>query len=475
MQSWSSQSTGPVHILDLPNEILGEICVYVRGAPCGKEPLQLGDISYSDDGREAIKNTRLVCRKLCEASSHLLIPAISVSMSLSSLARLDQISRHPWIATGVRSVRVVMSFFSTDMAQDFGLFLIIQQEILDRAASLARAKARSQFDLIEVDKCRAILDSWELLDQNSGEIREGSLASDLDREYILIIKHAYEKYQHAFAEQEQMRADGSFVRAVADAMARMPVARCLVIDDGPMPPRLIEPASFAITMATPALFLTSLVQPISWAYAQEHGFDNLPLDGVDQASDTHPIELCSQIPLAVHNAGVMLTDVHYKVVPFSHFSRLIKCDQDLDDLRAAMRQLKSFRIAWPRIPQEDHTLDHEDEMRRLIAFVEAFTDTDSIESIAIDMGHLWPPEIAPLVSAGSLLLTRAWPRLRRLRFSGPLEFRDLEAFFAQTQGRIALDLHRAHLIRGSWAEVIDLVDAKGLPLTIKAPKGVWAE
>lgn len=93
MQSWGRQPTRLLHILDLPNEILGEICAHVRGAP--SEPLELGYINYLDGGQEAIKSTRLVCRKFCEASSHLLLTIISVSMTLSSLAHLDKVSRHP--------------------------------------------------------------------------------------------------------------------------------------------------------------------------------------------------------------------------------------------------------------------------------------------------------------------------------------------------------------------------------------------
>lgn len=37
-------------------------------------------------------------------------------------------------------------------------------------------------------------------------------------------------------------------------------------------------------------------------------------------------------------------------------------------------------------------------------------------------------------------------------------------FFAQAQGAITLDLYQTHLIRGSWAEVMDLLEAQGFPL-----------
>lgn len=103
----------------------------------------------------------------------------------------------------------------------------------------------------------------------------------------------------------------------------------------------------------------------------------------------------------------MLTEVDYNVAPFRNFSHLSRSNQDLDDLKIAMRRLKGFQIAWPSVPRADHTLDDEEGMRHLKAFVEAFTDTDSIESLSIDMDHLWPPEIAPRASAGGLPLTRA--------------------------------------------------------------------
>lgn len=119
MGSEESYSTRPIHLLDLPNEILAHIFVYVRGPPYINEPIWLGTLGYWDGGPKEIKNTRLVCRKFCNESSHLLMPAVSISANPSSLARLEGISRHPLIAKGVRTVRVIVHFYARGLLLSF--------------------------------------------------------------------------------------------------------------------------------------------------------------------------------------------------------------------------------------------------------------------------------------------------------------------------------------------------------------------
>lgn len=158
---------------------------------------------------------------------------------------------------------MVASFFAADLASDFGLFMYTRKQTWEANASLIWFNPTSQSDLEEMNHCRRVLASWHFLDRNLWGIpdfADSSLVDDLDRENMSIIQRAHEQYRHAFGEQEQMRTDGSFVRAAADAIARMPVARSLVIDDNAQ----LKPASFAPTMATPALFFTTLVQPDGW-------------------------------------------------------------------------------------------------------------------------------------------------------------------------------------------------------------------
>lgn len=93
-------------ILDLPDEILLEIFEHVENFDLDGGPLPY---SYNDRGRKDIKNTRLVCQRFCDVSSQLLVRVVRVYFNEASLARLDEISRHPTIAKGVRAVGVVLN------------------------------------------------------------------------------------------------------------------------------------------------------------------------------------------------------------------------------------------------------------------------------------------------------------------------------------------------------------------------------
>ncbi|KAI0007814.1 hypothetical protein F4779DRAFT_590319 [Xylariaceae sp. FL0662B] len=442
-----SQSIRPVHILDLPNEILAQICTYVRGTSLSDGPLPLGIVDDRRGGVQDIKNIRLVCGKLYDASSRSLLPAVSVSMNLSSLARLDEISRHPLIAKGVQTVRVIIDFFAADLANDFDdLFLPYQYDQLEESSMLSHmigtdsAFEWSGEDHLEAaTKSNRILASWSKLLQNAPD----SSLDDHDRESILLIQRAHKLYQHAYLEQEQILADGTFVKRVADAVARMPAAKFLFIADHD---RSVLPKVVPLvkSMERPDLLINNIVQPMTWDHAQE------------QDIGTPPCELLRQIPLTIHRAGVMLADVNYQVAPVQDFYRLVGCDGDLNDLRAAMRQLRSFTFR-PHIVRDFDIFDNEDEMRHLKDFVEAFTGTDSIRDIFINMDFLWWRGEVPPLSAGCLLLTRTWPRVRRVRFEGPLRFEELEEFYAKVKGRVDLILERVYLMSGSWADVLDIM------------------
>lgn len=107
----------PHSLLDLPDEILIKVCGYAKG--CRSLPNTTLDYSRYTDGTRDIRNVRLTCRRLCAASSHLLLRDIMIDCTLPvSIKRLKEISLHPVIRMGVRAVRVNMKFYSAELATD---------------------------------------------------------------------------------------------------------------------------------------------------------------------------------------------------------------------------------------------------------------------------------------------------------------------------------------------------------------------
>ncbi|KAL7624616.1 hypothetical protein AAE478_006184 [Parahypoxylon ruwenzoriense] len=424
------QPTRPGHILNLPNETLDHIFSYVTDWTVDGKPLPLRVVDYRRDGQKTIKNIRLVCRRFCDTSSHLLLVVVTVSMEPSSLARLEEVSRHPLISKRVRTVRVILKYFGSMVAHKLNEYFVPYQQsrledIVVLFRHLERSEGSEELSTEAVPKSRRIIDSWDKLIKNAPE----SSLDDVDRKNISIIKRAHKLYREAYLEQERMLTDGSFVRAVADAIARMPVARFLFITDSD---RSLMPGivPFIKGIETPSLLVAKLVEPTTWRL------------GGDYVLGPPPVELLSQIPLAIYKAGVMLEHVTYRIEPMDCFSSLFKCDGDLNDLKAAMQQLKGFRFRSEITLYTDMSEEEEDDddIRYLKGFLEAFTDTDSIQEISIGMNFEQPAQ-GRLLTAGSFLLTRTWPQLPKFK------------------GRVELTLDQVNLLSGSWADVLDVMRA----------------
>ncbi|OTA91081.1 hypothetical protein M434DRAFT_397453 [Hypoxylon sp. CO27-5] len=450
MASLQSQYGKPLHILDLPNEILAQIFVYVKDPPYYEEGLPWGLNHHTDSSVEYIKVIRLVCRRFRDESSHLLLTAVSVSMNSASLARLDEISRHPLIARGIQTVILSLRFFAFDLATEFySCFLPYQwRRVRSSIRELQtvmpipniREYEGSEYARI-ISKTRRILDSWNKLAGNN----EHSSFDREDRRNVRLIKRAHEEYRQAYLEQERVRTNGTFLQVVADAVARMPIARSLYITGGDTVP---EPQCLLLIEGIGNDDLVKyIVRPMEWRDAQE------------QEIDIVPFELLSQIPLAIHETGVVLTGVNYGIAPMTDYSHLSGGIQNLNGLKTAMRQLTSFTFE-PGLdlnPNVYELFDDEEGLRCLQGFVEACTDTDSIQDIRIDMGLLWPNGRVPTLSAGSLLLTRTWPRLRYVFFRGPLHFEELRELYAKLQTRVRVVLETVYLMSGSWVDVLDIM------------------
>ncbi|KAM7212429.1 hypothetical protein V8F06_012198, partial [Rhypophila decipiens] len=87
----------------LPEEILLAIFELVEGPP------QEASCRERTDGRVpgevlAIQNLRLTSRQFNRIASPLLMPTVTVDYRYSSIKRLEQVSSHPLISSGVRTV-----------------------------------------------------------------------------------------------------------------------------------------------------------------------------------------------------------------------------------------------------------------------------------------------------------------------------------------------------------------------------------
>ncbi|KAH9221227.1 hypothetical protein DL95DRAFT_519273 [Leptodontidium sp. 2 PMI_412] len=465
----SRPSVRPFSILDLPDEILVKICGYVKGW----EPDPNTSLFHSQYtiGTKEVQNLRLSCKRLCGASSHLLLHFIKVDFTApASIRRLQEISLHPAISKGVATVRVIMSFYDSKLAGSFLLFARYNAEILAESADGVEKMARhdeamakyedeglipkdhrsraqriedKKKDEDDVKRGRLIADSWNRM-QTSDESLSGE-----GEPYQNALRRGHEEYRKLFEEQEILLKDGSFNDSVAAAMARMPLATRLEIHDYGFDIRYFDNHVSRWVANDKSLVRGSLV-PMSWSEAIKHDL-GYP-----------PTEIAITLPVAIHKAGVSLASLDIQsLLPEDYFT-LAPSDKELKELTDAMQKLKTFRFTPVQARDEGHWRYRQStELKCLQRLISAILDSPSIETISLELRQFWPDEtfLDPnLLSLPNLLNLRSWPRLSCVSLrSAPLSLEDLAKIVNLGTKPIRFSGDDLHLQDGSWADGLDLL------------------
>ncbi|PSS13293.1 hypothetical protein M430DRAFT_267445 [Amorphotheca resinae ATCC 22711] len=437
----------PLTILDMPDEILIDIFGYVKGR---EPPDRLLDSSPM--GQCEVKNLRLTCRRFCNLSSHLLIRLVRVELNSSSLLRLEEISRHPIIRKGVRGVRVLLHFYDSGLANDIWTFadhnagqLREETELIERSAPSTLLNSSKEMILEAAKKVRPILESWEGFVRGTPD----DPACENDLRYRMLLRRAHEEYRRRFADQERLREDGSFIRAVAAAIARMPTAKRLELRDEDFNSTMRRAGYFAQADDNEVL-VQDMLLPITWEEARLHGLGQ------------PPAEVLVKLPGAIHKAGALLTGLDIEVSPPEDYAVPAPSEEDCHDLTAAVQKLKTFNFRtrclkgpsfWPaREPAEVEDLGR---------FLTALLDTESMEDVRLSFNSLWDSESPPLFSLGYTITLRTWQNLRFLSLDAvPIHLAELERLINQLDRPKIVRIDGMHLLSGSWAEGLDILRRK---------------
>lgn len=125
----------------IPEEVLRNVFEYFRG--------DLRSHPFSPDpndkaGTVNIQNFRLVNKEFCRASSHLLIRYLDVSLTRSSLKRLENIMDRKAISEGSRLLRLDLRCYETRNLREFALMCHHKMETATRALEAALRKSRAK-------------------------------------------------------------------------------------------------------------------------------------------------------------------------------------------------------------------------------------------------------------------------------------------------------------------------------------------
>ncbi|KAK4199470.1 hypothetical protein QBC40DRAFT_176129 [Triangularia verruculosa] len=327
-----------VHLLDLPDELLMQICEGLP--PIDEQPHHATDI----------KSCRLTCQRLCAASSHLLVPVVAVDCRLASLERFNEIIHHPAIGKGVRTVRIPLHSY--------------RRELSEVRTSFVKFIAEPAIhDLKNLHDAGAALGLFRrLMDQDLG--LQGEHTKHDDHVWLRALDLVHGEYQRLFREQELLRRDGHFANTVALALAKMPHGTALVFDDkscSKLDAANIEPifqkhcCSLDLNPDFWRFEWYQMLSPNTWTYLVSDDFGWGPFSPNPAFEEPH-LDFVLNLPSAIARAGGKLRHLQFH----------LKHHRDLDavplriaaqpDFTMAMQEVEAITVIM-RERHEDMTAD----------------------------------------------------------------------------------------------------------------------
>ncbi|CAP65133.1 uncharacterized protein PODANS_5_7095 [Podospora anserina S mat+] len=426
-----------VHLLDLPDELLIQIC--------GAFPQ--ADISD-------IKSCRLSCQRLCAASSHLLVPLVAVDCRKASLERFTKILHHPTISRGVRIVRVPIHSYRhelSDLCASFVKF-VVEPALHARAAHDHHRRAALCF-------FRRYLDGHG----------DGNPLEHDDSLWLRALRLVHGEYQRLYREQEALRSEGTFVDTVASAVATMPRGTVLIYDDKPC--STLDAASLQVLVREHCRLLgldPSAWRPIWYEMLSPTTWTDLVRDDFgweafapDPAFQEPQMDFILELPGAIARAGGQVHDMRFDLsceTPLRHLGSGVATRSHL---ASATQQLQAFTLISHQ-PQTE-TLSHD--------------YASSVLARTPNLGFL-RLDIASPGSHPDILVSRLWPRLQNIHLAGvQLTLPDLVTFLDGLPAYVKnMRLSSVHLMQGSWADALEALRQKSYgSFTVEDPRGSEAE
>jgi len=399
-------------------------------------------------------------------------------MTPSSLSRLDNISKHPLIAKGVKKLHVDLYYFDLVLAHNLQAFAEYSAENMlewnHRMESMInyemKYQGRSEEEVLETIRLgRAAQTAWEGIMDDSPD----DPSNDEDVKFRMILRKAHAEYNRLFVEQETLLKDGGFESAVATAMSRIPVAIRLEMKDDTLwkIEEYTRSGELRYHDFGERFLVRRLTLPINFEEARSRQLVGPPSG------------LLLKLPVAIHKAGVSLTHLDIKVSPLLDYSAFASSAADLRALTASAQTLKHFSFEHRG---KESTLfpirDQEDVKEGRKKLLKAFLDTPSLEHISMDFPTLWDDENQPSYNFASILYFRTWENLGHLSTNYfPLQLEQLEQFANKLHPIIRfVYMSSTRLLSGTWAEALDLLRQASLPrnhlekrylMSIRAPRG----
>lgn len=440
-----------LHIFDLPDELLMKVFEDVRG------DFDWKGNEFPSGGIKGIKSLRLTCRRFCGASSHLLIHQLDVSLTSSSLEYLDEVSCHPTISKGIKSLRICAQIYNPILSKGQLHFasqvLVVLSENFqvdfERLKRLGDGflQQTSEAPVVPSNETAALL--FELLgnmEKRSGIMRSceqycraESSQPDSDQN-IATLRQAHEQHKQLVEEQASLLQNNTFVRRFATAIARLPTAVGLSITDR---------KGFELRPLLPALsdsmydsVRRKLLEPLDW----NSKILRLPL--------RRPFELLYQLPLAAFRGGKPVKELRIRLNPAKDtLLRIGK--EDMGDLISAAENLRVLEIDCQLTSRPTQSLGLSSVSKLMGLFL------NGTKLTSVDLSFASTAETTERSSLEPLIALLPWANLRRLSLGHACFHCDeLSNHLEKLSPGTYIYLEEVHLVSGLWADLLDVIRAK---------------
>ncbi|KAJ4322532.1 hypothetical protein N0V84_004778 [Fusarium piperis] len=465
----------PANLVHLPTDILVQILDHFRNRDVVDEDRIKWDRLCGQSPDQSICNLRLTCRRLHNLASPLLFPVVEVGLGNKSLCRVQELLGNRHIASGVVGLRVILEYRPAELAADLAKFVKVKGDalvdILDSPGRLATlsmtfGQGSADFERASAEQTHsrtAMRQAWDnsIRGQDGHELDEQALT------YQRILLQSHEKYSILHAEQLSLIEDGTFVNTLASLLPKGQQPLSLSIrgtrydDDGEYMDNYYD------VFENPDALCDFLTDPHAWAL----------LDHMDGEVSLTQAKIVSELPIALHKAGVSLKYFQLACLPVrSNFSAICPgFDISPDaaawhDLQAACQQLKEFELVG--LGNEYHkaqTVYIPPEDRDFIkAYLSAVLSSQYLESVEANLSGFGLVDrgsgLTEPYPLASIFASISWPCIRYLDIKGM-------AFTQEELERLCLDLGPSlgdlyldmiNLFDGSWARTLDILRDKAV-------------
>ncbi|KAL1873013.1 hypothetical protein Daus18300_004154 [Diaporthe australafricana] len=459
-----------LHIFDMPDEVLQMISEVVK-ADCtrvSKAP-RVNSHGYAilDDfdvvGTESIKSMRLTCWRFCSASSHLLLPVLSVSITNSSLAHLDEVSRHPTISKGVRSLKIRAGLYNRILVGDLREFVAIvavkmnkdleqqakwMKECLER--HLETLPSISGFDYAWLFEDAKRFSSYHDVLLTCDKYMTGQTLNPDEEQIVSVLRSVYEQHSGLVADQEKLLRGNSFAQIVAEAATRMPRIDEVSISNwdhmndycpllAQLPGRIYHSVRLELAMHS------------KWKPVILNGLPYRPLD------------LLYQVPSALAKVVDSLTSLDIDISVATDLKLRLGKTQIKDIARVA-KQLKVLQISCRWVEPAILAKQPSGNWANFPQLASCFLKAPKLRSVSLEFGDSDRNPQSSCLNAASvepLLALLPWTELTEIRLTGfRIHYGKLRTYLEMLQPGALVILINVYLESGIWADVLDLLRGK---------------